>query len=131
MLDWIAHDAAGFFTLWLVVVGVGQAGLFVWQLILIKRSLGDAKKAADAAAEGAGAARLNAQALIDAESAQMYVIHLGSNIEKIFQLGKLYDNSPTMAASQSEAPWIDYQLKNYGKSPAIVQQVLHGLSLEN
>jgi hypothetical protein len=47
------------------------------------------KKAADAAAESAEAARLNAQALIDAESAQMYVIHLGSNIETIFHLGLL------------------------------------------
>jgi hypothetical protein len=131
MLDWITHDAAGFFSLGLVLVGIGQAALFVWQLILIKRSLGDAKKAADAAAEGAEAARLNAQALIDAESAQMYVIHSGSNIETIFQLGQRYDNSPTMAASKFDPPWIEYQLKNYGKSPAIVQQVLHGLSLEN
>src|SRR5262245_35785334 len=131
MLDWLTHDAAGFFTLLLVVVGVGQAGLFVWQLILIKRSLRDAKKAADAAAEGAEAARLNAQALIDAESAQMYVIHLGSNIEAIFQLGKFYDNSPTMATSKFDPPWIDYRLRNYGKSPAIVQHVSHGLSLEN
>ena len=55
---WLTHDAAGFFTLWLVVVGLGQAGVFIWQLLLIRGQLGlmreglaDAKEAADAAKE--------------------------------------------------------------------------------
>jgi hypothetical protein len=30
--NWITHDATGFFTSWLVIVALGQAGLFVWQL---------------------------------------------------------------------------------------------------
>ena len=55
---WLTHDAAGFFTLWLVVVGLGQAGVSIWQLLLIRGQLGlmreglaDAKEAADAAKE--------------------------------------------------------------------------------
>jgi hypothetical protein len=31
--DWLVHDAGGFFTFCLVVVGAAQAGLFLWQLI--------------------------------------------------------------------------------------------------
>jgi hypothetical protein len=53
---WLIHDAAGFFTLCLVIVGSGQAGLFIWQLrvmrgqlSLMREGLADAKEAADAA----------------------------------------------------------------------------------
>ena len=119
------------FTLGLVVVGTFQLFLFRRQLHFMRESLVDAKKAADAAAEGAEAARLNAQSLVDAESAQMYYIQTGSNIEQMFTIGKLYDNSPTMAVSMFDAPWVGYRLRNYGKSPAIARQVIHGISLEN
>jgi hypothetical protein len=47
--SWLMHDAAGFFALWLVIVGLGQAGLFVWQLVLIRKSLAPANMAALAA----------------------------------------------------------------------------------
>src|SRR6266566_7544214 len=35
---WLTHDAAGFFTLWLVVVGGGQVLLFYVQLKLIREA---------------------------------------------------------------------------------------------
>ena len=38
----------GFFTFWLFVVGSVQAGLFFWQLYLIRRSLLDTREAAKA-----------------------------------------------------------------------------------
>jgi hypothetical protein len=53
--DWITHDAAGFFTLWLV--GGGQLALFYVQLRIIRKSLDDAKIAADAAKDAANAAK--------------------------------------------------------------------------
>ncbi len=53
--DWVTHDAAGFFTLWLVVVGGGQIGLFYWQLRLIRTAADDAKKAGIAAERAADA----------------------------------------------------------------------------
>jgi hypothetical protein len=124
-------DPIADFTLLLVLVGLFQVGLFYVQLRFIRDGLKPAEAAAKAAIEGAAAARLNAQALIDAESAQMYVIHLGSNIETMFLHGKRFDNSPTMHGSSSEPPWIEHRLKNYGKSPAILQLVVHGISLEN
>ena len=53
---WLVHDAAGFFTLWLVIVGGGQVVLFYVQLTLIRESLDDAKISADAAQDSARAA---------------------------------------------------------------------------
>lgn len=52
---WLTHDATGFFTLGLVFVGLGQAGLFFWQLRLMREGLRDTKEAADAAKETAEA----------------------------------------------------------------------------
>jgi hypothetical protein len=54
---WLTKDAAGFFTLGLVVVGGIQVGLFLWQLRLIRESLDDTKIAADAAKEAADVAK--------------------------------------------------------------------------
>jgi hypothetical protein len=59
-IDWFTHDAAGFFTIVLSVVAIVQAGLFVWQLVLIRKSLASAE-------EAARAATANAQAMIDNE----------------------------------------------------------------
>src|SRR5690349_16607642 len=54
---WLTKDAAGFFTFLLVVVGLAQVSLFLWQLWLIRETLEDTKIAADAAKVGAQAAR--------------------------------------------------------------------------
>jgi hypothetical protein len=37
---WLTHDAAGFFTLWLVIVGAGQVGLFLWAVTTNRRNVG-------------------------------------------------------------------------------------------
>jgi hypothetical protein len=54
---WMMHDAAGFFTLWLAIVGVCQLVLFWVQLKFIRESLSDAKIAAEAARDGVKVAR--------------------------------------------------------------------------
>jgi hypothetical protein len=59
--NWVTHDAAGFFTAWLVIVGGIQVALFIWQLWLIRESLNDTKVAADAAKESAEAAKEGAK----------------------------------------------------------------------
>jgi hypothetical protein len=66
-----------------------------------------------------------------AEAAQMYFIFVDSNLPHMYQLGGRYDNSPTMHPSPADPPWISYRLRNYGKSPAIVQSVEHGFHLHN
>ncbi len=126
---WPTQDATGFFTLLLVIVGVGQLVLFWRQLRLIRESLVNAKQAADAAAHGAKAAETNAQALIDAESAKVYVVDLDSNIPQIFRIGK--HHTPPPDVEMFDPPWIQYRLRNYGKSPALIRNVLHGFSLTN
>jgi hypothetical protein len=60
--QWLSRDATGFFTPWLVIIGGVQLGFFLWQLVLIRESLDDAKIAADAAKESADAAKQLAQA---------------------------------------------------------------------
>jgi hypothetical protein len=47
--NWLTHDAAGFFTTWLVIVGGGQLVLFYIQLKLIRESLTDAEQLAETA----------------------------------------------------------------------------------
>ncbi len=49
-------------TVGLLIVGLVQAALFLWQLILIRESLADAKEAAEAATIGAAAAKESADA---------------------------------------------------------------------
>jgi hypothetical protein len=60
--NWVTHDAAGFFTAWLVIVGGIQVALFIWQLWLIRKSVNDAKVAAEAAKDSAEAAKEGARA---------------------------------------------------------------------
>jgi hypothetical protein len=126
----VATWVLAFATLLLSFAAIVQAGLFVWQLDLIRKSMADTKKAADAAEKSADAAKLNAEALMVAEAAQMYFIVSADNLDHMFKLGGWYDNSPSMNLSPSDPPWIEYRLRNYGKSPAVVQSVFHGMSLE-
>jgi hypothetical protein len=76
---WLTHDASGFFTSLLFIVGGAQLWLFLRQLTFIRESLVDAKKSGDAATasaiaakEAADAARLNAQSVIHAERAYIF-----------------------------------------------------------
>ena len=75
--NWITHDAAGFFTFCLVIVGAGQAGLFVWQLRYMRKGIEDARIAALAAQTSAEAAKeqvtLNRIGIIDLERAYLAV----------------------------------------------------------
>ncbi len=120
--DWVTHDAAGFFTLWLVVIGGAQLALFWVQLHLIRESLVDARQAADAATKGAEAARLNAQAVIDAERGRPFVSIEAHNLQEMVasaaQLPQ-HDDYTTSALR------IKYTFKNYGRTPVIIKEVGH------
>src|SRR5262249_1347333 len=54
---WLTKDAAGFFTFGLVLVGIGQAALFFFQLRYMNQGMKDAATAAKAARDGASAAQ--------------------------------------------------------------------------
>jgi hypothetical protein len=70
---WLTKDAAGFFTFVLVIVGAAQLGLFLWQLRLIRESLGDTKLAAVAAKAAADAAKIQGETAICQLRAYVYV----------------------------------------------------------
>ena len=68
--QWTTKDAAGFYTFLLaavtgglVLVAAFQAGMFVWQLKLMREGINDAKTAADTATTAAAAATTQAQEL--------------------------------------------------------------------
>jgi hypothetical protein len=89
-----------------------------------------AKESADAAKMSADAAVLNAKAAIDAERAHLYVVIKNETIKSTFQSGRMYDNSPSMEDSRMNGPGIQYIFKNFGKSPAILVQAMHGMFID-
>ena len=88
------------FTCLLVLVAIGQAILFVCQLVLFRRGLVDSTKAANAAAQ-------NAQALINAERPWLMVK----------TVTKRWDD-------RTKIPTFDLKVFNHGKSPAHVLSLL-------
>jgi hypothetical protein len=88
---WLMHDAAGFFTSLLVIVGLFQLGVFYWQLRLIRRSLIDAERAANAAQRSADiatrqadTARATLETMQDTAQRQLraYVVALGKDFSQ-------------------------------------------------
>jgi hypothetical protein len=80
-IEWLTHDAAGFFTFILFLVGIVQAGLFVWQLRLIRKSLRPAE-------EAARAATANARAMIENERPWIGVDTVWSKKVEIAQISQ-------------------------------------------
>src|SRR5262245_1321262 len=69
---WVTDDASGFFTMLLAGIAVFQLGMFYRQLSFMRASLAEAKSATIAATEAAKTAKLNAQAVINAERAYLW-----------------------------------------------------------
>jgi hypothetical protein len=111
--DWLFRDAAGFFTLCLVVIGGLQLALFYWQLKLIRESLVDAKHAADAATEAAKAATDQAniakRTFTDRERPYIFVFGV--------QYIELAD--PQLPGYPFQ---VRYSVANFGNMPAVVQK---------
>lgn len=119
---WLTKDAGGFFTFVLVIVGGLQLLLFWYQLGLIRESLDPAKEAADAA-------KLNAQAVMDAEGAHLYPVIKRTNVSNhdVFFEPIMYGKSrPDTDAVLT--PTVAYRFKNYGKTPAILQSIMHNIA---
>jgi hypothetical protein len=123
--DWKWGDAdpgATFATLLLVIIGAAQAGLFLWQLGLMRKGMLDAQKAADAAKEAANAAvrqaKVAEQSFAKLERPYLYITDVSSF--------KVDDKS----SAEDPAIYVTYTVANYGKTPAIIkhaQGVCHGL----
>jgi hypothetical protein len=75
----------------------------------------------------ADAARRSADALVAAERAQLLSIVEVSNIPHILSEFGRSDRPESAAAATSEKPVVQYVLKNYGKTPAILKDISHEL----
>jgi hypothetical protein len=115
--DWLTHDGVVFFTCVLAFVAGVQAVLFLWQLVLINKSLADAKVAANASAEAAKAATKQAKFAEDshAKLERPYVF--------IFGVSKLESDEMI-----SDLPFAPYVVANYGRTPAMVETLRAGIS---
>jgi hypothetical protein len=90
------------------------------QAIEIKNQIDIARIAARAADDSAKAA-------IATERARFYIVINAHNLESFLKAAGRYPNSPTMPFSFG--PIIEYAFKNYGKTPGIIKEVSHGLSV--
>lgn len=100
----------------LVIVGLGQLGLFWRQLAIIRESLIDAKKAADAAKEAADAAKVSADHIPRVERAYLF---LALTIKH-----DLREHALTTTGTRST---IRFNFHNHGRTPAILKE-LHGMA---
>jgi hypothetical protein len=118
------------FTFLLVATAIAQIVIFVRQLRLIRDSIGPAEKAANSAAAAAEAAKLNAQAVITAERARIYIQVGGA--ELIGNIKHSINYAPANTPEQLQAPinaivGVAYAVKNYGRTPAIIKEISHQL----
>jgi hypothetical protein len=93
---WMTHDAAGFFTLWLVIVGGGQLVMFLFQLKYIKNSLIHTETSA-------GAAKSSADSVLIVERPYIFM------------------TAPKIVAGPNKSYRLEYVLTNYGRTPAILR----------
>ncbi len=106
----------------LFLVAIAQLLLFGVQLWFIRASFRDAKKAAEAA-------KLNAEAVIDAERARILPSIEQDTADAIRSAAK-YANSPEKDGITLESSvGLFYGLKNYAKTPAIIRELGHQLVL--
>ena len=127
---WMTHDAAGFFTLWLVIIGSCQLSLFWVQLKFIRESLTDAKVAADAATEAAKAAGLNARAAINMELPVLLAIApdlLSINADETMEGAYAATVNEDLPGPHSAIAAI--KIQNFGRTPAFPVLIKCGVSV--
>jgi hypothetical protein len=119
----VATDPVAAFTLGLVFIGLFQVGLFWVQLNLIGKSLIDAKIAAEAAKDAANAAKQSAEAQIAVEGGRLLCQPHSCSFWN--QVGTLVERWPLASDKPLNRTFeISFVLKNYGKTPATIKEVV-------
>jgi hypothetical protein len=112
--NWLTHDAAGFFAVWLVIYGAIQLILFYVQLKLIGPSLVDAELPVDTAKLQAQIADASLKTSQDTANRQLraYLGYepQGAHFEQVY--------NGVSRAFEDTGP-VKYFEKNYGQTPAI------------
>ena len=99
----------------LIVVGIFQLGLFIWQLRLIQKSLADTKIAAVAAKINADAALEQAKAITLSERAYVSMSHTPSGLTQLPPPDSVY--------------MVEMQIRNEGRTPATITDVVLDVSV--
>jgi hypothetical protein len=110
---WIPNDSVGLYTLVLSVFTGVLAAVSIFQGIMLLRSDKTARIAADAA-------KLNAQAVIAAERAYVFV---EINLENVADIINYMHDMPSVAPRPI---LIQYCFTNYGKTPAVIKSIGYG-----
>lgn len=111
-LDWVTNDGAVFFTAVLTFIAAVQAGLFWWQLRIMKRSLIGTENAAEAARISACATERNTKASI---ALQLPILRVTPE-----SLG--HDHDPS-----GENCWVYIvSIANLGATKAFPKEILYG-----
>jgi hypothetical protein len=117
---WIPEDATGFFTLWIAAF----TGILAISTIFLWRATRDAAIVGRAAAD---AALLNAEALVSAERAQLFVIVQSNNLHNVLMGARFYRDTESMHNSTIPRPELEFTIKNTGRTAAIMQDVSYQL----
>jgi hypothetical protein len=121
---WLSKEASGFFTFLMLIVAAVQLGLFWYQLRLIRVSLDEAKTAATAAADAAKASGRQADA------AEQSLAKIERPYLFIFDASKLSIEEWTDELEGEGANLVvTYSVANYGKIPAIIEDLQAGLGV--
>ena len=109
-------------TAFLGLVAAGLVGVGTFQVRQGRHSLAAAVKAADASL-------LNAQALIGAERAHLFVIVKSTELHQALRGSVLYGDSesPEMLDSKIPRPYLEFAIKNTGRTAAIMQDASYQL----
>ena len=78
----------------------------------------------------ADAAKLNAQAAIDAERAHLYVVVKQHNVSELIDAVSGIKWRDEMAKERIDPPILAYVVRNYGKTPATLESILHCLQIQ-
>lgn len=108
------------YTWWLAVLTAGLVVTSVGQGFFIARSDKTARRAADAAL-------LNAESLISAERAHLFVIVKSNNLHNALMGSVFYGKSASMRESRIPRCELEFVIKNTGRTAAIVQDVSYQL----
>ena len=73
---------------------------------------------------------LNVQAAIDGERAHLYVLVTQHNVSDLIDATSGAKYSPKIAKDKIQAPIVAYVFKNSGKTPAILEEIMHGITIQ-
>jgi hypothetical protein len=94
-----------------------------------REAIAAAVKSANAAVISADAAKLNALAIINAERAHLYVVIKRHDVSDFISAVAGFKFSEAIAKDPMNPPTLSYVFKNYGKTPATIEDIAHCVSI--